>query len=171
MTEALAFANQFVPLFAEIAAKAADDRKSLQEKIDALKTQHEQIDKEIEGLEQHIASIDEDVAVGFNHAARIAGVRVTVVSRKREEDARAHKTPTKQLSEKDVNKLLDVIPDGEDDALTIGKITKALDAPDSAPVAAAIKRLLKERAITSVGERRAKRYFKPGKKLAQKSKQ
>jgi hypothetical protein len=47
MAEAPEYANEFVPIFADITAMAAEDRKSLQQKIDALKSQHEQTATEI----------------------------------------------------------------------------------------------------------------------------
>ncbi len=166
MPDAATLADQFRSIVDDVTKMAAEDRKSLQDQLNALMNQQTEIEKEIAELEQHIASIDKDVAVGLSRAARDAGVRVKLVGGKNGKDAK-QKTPRKRLSETDVKKVLDVIPDGEDDALTIGKITKAIGASDSTLVAAAIKQLLKDRAITSVGERRGKRYFKPGKKLKQ----
>ena len=132
-----------------------------------LAAQQKQIDSEIVELERSLGSIDKEIALGLTHAAREAGVRVVLADGPMESAKPAAGAAAADSLEKYLDRVLNVIPDGVEKALTIGKVTKSVDIEDPTIVASCVRKLLKTGKITSVGERRAKRYFRPAKQLVQ----
>ena len=155
MMDAAGFANLFSPILKEVTEGAAEERTTLRQECEELTEHRNRIDAEIAELDKHLNTIDEDVALGLAHAARGAGV---TVGSNRGNGSKQRGRP--RPSENDFNKVLDVVPDGKETAMTIGQITKALDLPDSTVIGTALKHFIKLRTIETIGERRAKRYYR-----------
>jgi hypothetical protein len=155
MMDAAGFANLFSPILKEVTEGAAEERTTLKQECEELTEHRNRIDAEIAELEEHLNTIDEDVALGFAHAARGAGVTVGL---NKGNGSKKRRRP--RPSENDFKKVLAVVPDGKETAMTIGQIAKALDLPDSTVVGAALKHYMKNTTIETIGERRAKRYYR-----------
>ena len=158
MTRAAEYANAFAPALKQAVELAVTDKAQTEKKIEELRAKKERIDQELMQLQHHLDSIDRDLALGLTHAAREAGVRVNLADGGNGSGRRA--PADRKPTDEDVKKLVAVLPQGEQNAMTMGAIKKAIDISDVQIVPAALSHLLSDRNAKAVGQRRGKRYYR-----------
>ncbi len=154
------YANVFAPVFEQAAETATNEKNAMQERIEALQTQRDDFDRQIESVKQQMESLDEAIRIGLTHAAREAGLKFSLNGNGNGNAAGARKGGADKISNEHTSQVLAAVPEGRRDALTFGGICKAVDISDGTVVSAALKRLISDKKINTLGERRAKRYFR-----------
>jgi hypothetical protein len=156
MAEPAHYAELLAPVVALAAEMAQDDKKSVQDQIDTLEARRREIDVEIEETRKHLDEIDSSIAVGLTHAAKDAGLKINLEAQKSEKTAPASTATEPAVP---LRVLIDNIPSGVENAVTIGGIKKTLNVSDSKLVMSALSKLLRNNTVKTVGQRRGKRYY------------
>ena len=159
MSKSAEYANVFAPVLAKAAETATNEKRSLQDRIDGLKTQRDGLDREIKSATQQIAALDDDITVGLAHAARQAGLKLNLHGKTDRNALHTQNGGAAKASDEHLSQLLGAVPEGKRGAMTFGMISKAVKL-ESKILSDALKRLLAKKEIKSSGERRSKRYFR-----------
>lgn len=158
MSRAAEYANALAPALKQALELSVEDKAHTQKRIEELQAKKEQIDRELMALQQHLESIDSDLALGLTHAAREAGVKVNLVDGRNSSGNRAQSDA--KLTNEDVRTILAVLPEGKQNAMTMGALKKSVDVSAVQIVPAALSRLLSDNRVKTVGQRRGKRYYR-----------
>jgi chromosome segregation ATPase len=151
------YAELLAPVVALAAEMAQDDKKSVQDHIDTLEARRHEIDLEIRQIRKHLDEIDSSIAVGLTHAAKDAGLKINLDAQKSEKTATVSESPTPATP---LRVIIEHIPSGLKNALTIGQIKKALNVTDSKLVMPGLSKLLRNNTVRTFGQRRGKRYYR-----------
>jgi len=153
MSKSTDFANVFAGVMKTAAETAATEKSRIQEQIDAIEQQRKEAEKQLAELHKALVTLDEDIAVGLQHSARDAGIKINIGAVKKHMAAAAPK------DDKILDAIVRVVPEGKSNAVTSVQIAK--DAKlDGGVVSKAMPRLLRSKSVKKIGERRAKRYYR-----------
>jgi hypothetical protein len=160
MSEAAKYANAFAPVFKQAAEAAIEEKDRVVQLIEGLEQERKQIDDKVAEMREQLQNIDNNIVVGLSHAAKDAGLKLELQKRVNDSAHTDSAATAPRSSDSDLTKVLTIVPLGRKSAATFGAISKTVDIADGKVVAKALKHLVTENKVKTMGERRGKRYFR-----------
>ena len=159
MTRASDYANTFAPAIQQAVEAVGKEKEQIKNEIEQLQSQRDQIERDLAELQRRIESMDHDVAIGLTHAVRSAGLKVNLATPVNGKASTSSSHSNQALTDEVVSKVVAAIPESKSHAVTIGALRKEIKISDTKVLSSALKRLIAQKKVKTVGERRAKRYF------------